>query len=194
MKTTLDDVPFGHPDECSGLFVLARHGNATAATELYQRCVPDLRRWLTGRVPGCDAEEVAHAAIVTAFRKAARFQRGTSFQSWLKTIAWSLALNHQRDDARRRSRENAWFEHERVQGSGGTTDDPYRLRVLSQCVAALPEPQRQLLQLRYTEGKSAETIAMEQGRKRSAVAVTLHRICRLLRTEMQHTRESPVPA
>lgn len=195
MKATLDDSPFGQQhDECSGLFVRARNGDADAATELYQQCVPELRRWLAGRVHGCDAEELAHASLVTAFRKSTRYQPGTSFQSWLKTIAWRLALNHQRDESRRRSRENAWFEHERVQRLGGTTDDPKRLRMLSECMETLPEPQRQLLRLRYIEGKSAETIAMEQGRKRSAVAVKLHRICRHLRTEMQHSRESLVPA
>lgn len=177
----------------------ARNGDADAATELYQQCVPHLRRWLAVRVPGCDAEEFAHAALVTAFRKAARFRQGASFQSWLKTISLHLALNRQRDEIRRRQRENAWFEHERVQRSGGMSDEPRGLRVLARCVAALPEAQRQLLQMRYTEGKSAEAIAMEQGRQRSAVAVNLHRICQRLRTDVEHalpkqTRESLVPA
>lgn len=194
MKATLNDASFGQHDECSGLFVRARNGDADAATELYQRCAPELRRWLAGRVPGCDAEELAHASIITAFRKSARFRQSASFQSWLKTIALHLALNHQRDEARRHSRENAWFEHERVQRNGSASDDPKRLRMLTTCLETLPEPQRQLLRLRFIEGKSAETIAMEQGRKRSAVAVKLHRICRRLRSEMQHSRDPLVSA
>ncbi|MCF7789331.1 MAG: sigma-70 family RNA polymerase sigma factor [Prosthecobacter sp.] len=199
MKATLDDAPFGQQDETSSLFMRARNGESDAATELYQQCVPHLRRWLAGRVPGCDAEELAHVALVTAFRKAARFRQGASFQSWLKTISLNLALNRQRDETRRRQREKAWFDHERVQRSGGMNDEPSGLRVLARCVAALPEAQRQLLQLRYSEGKSAETIAMEQGRQRGAVAVNLHRICRRLRTDLEHalpkqTRESLVSA
>ena len=66
MKATLDDAPFGQHDECSGLFVRALNGDPDAATQLYEQCVPDLRRWLAGRVLGCDAEELAHAALVTA--------------------------------------------------------------------------------------------------------------------------------
>jgi RNA polymerase sigma-70 factor (ECF subfamily) len=199
MKATLDDASFGPHDECSALFMRAQNGESDAATELYEKCVPDLRRWLAGRVPGCDAEELAHAGLVTAFRKAARFRQGTSFQCWLKTISLHLALNRQRDETRRRQREKVWFEHERVQRSGGMNDEPSGLRVLARCVAALPEAQRQLLQLRYAEGKSAEAIAMEQGRQRGAVAVNLHRICRRLRTDLEHalpkqTRESLVPA
>lgn len=192
MKATLDDAPFGQHDECSGLFVRALNGDSDAATRLYQQCAPDLRRWLAGRLPGCDAEELAHAAIVTAFRRSARFRRGTSFQAWLKAIAWHLALNGQRDDMRRRVRENAWFEHERTQRTSDGVDDRARLRLLSNCLDALPEPQRRLLQLRYTEGKSAEIIALEQGRKRSAVAVSLHRICRRLRDEIAQTATSQI--
>ncbi|OYW78276.1 MAG: hypothetical protein B7Z37_00275 [Verrucomicrobia bacterium 12-59-8] len=191
MKATLDDASFGQHDETSRLFMQAQNGESDAATKLYEQCVPNLRRWLAVRVPGCDAEELAHAALVTAFRKAARFRQGASFQSWLKTISLHLALNRLRDETRRCQRESAWVEHERVQRSGGMNDEPSSLRVLARCVAALPEAQRQLLQLRYAEGKSAEAIAMEQGRQRGAVAVNLHRICRRLRMDLERALPKP---
>lgn len=193
MKATLDDASFGQHDECSALFMDAQDGDGDAAAKLYRKCVPELRRWLAGQVAGCDAEEVAHTAMVAAFRKARRFQRGGSFQAWLKTIARHLALNQQRDESRRRRRESAWCENERVLADGTTSDDDMqRMRVLSRCLATLPEPQRRLLNLRYAKGISASAIATMTGRKRSAVAVSLHRLCRQLRTEMQETQAHEV--
>jgi RNA polymerase sigma factor (sigma-70 family) len=181
MKTKLDDASYGTHDECSALFAEALQGDHLAAARLYSRCVPHLRNWLAGRFNITAVEDLAHDAMVIAFQKSARFQPGTSFQSWLKTIASRLALNLQRDEARRRSREVAYVQLESINAKSTDIPDPARASQLANCLLTLPEPQRHLLHLRFFEGQSADAIASAQGRKRGAVAVSLHRICRRLR-------------
>ena len=185
MKATLDDSPIGHHDECARLFVLALLGDADAATRLYGECVPPLRNWLACRVPWQTAEEAAHDALVTAFRKSAQFRPGKAFQPWLRTIAWNLAQNLLRNDARRRSREIEYVENERIASVTGGGEEDQRMAALACCVEALPERQRDLLHLRYEEGWSSEAIAAAQGRTRVATAVNLHRICSRLRTDVE---------
>jgi DNA-directed RNA polymerase specialized sigma24 family protein len=64
-------------------------------------------------------------------------------------------------------------EHE-LRVSGSTPGiSPQRLAALNASLASLPESQRRLLRLRYTEGRS-----------RVAVAVTIHRICQWLRLDL----------
>jgi len=186
MKATLDDSSFERHDECTTLFAQALEGNHPAATRLYSLCIPPLRGWLAHRFNETTIEDLAHDALVTAFRKSARFQPGTSFQSWLKTIATRLALNLKRDDARRQSRESAYVQLMGINAEPTASADQTRTSKLANSLLTLPEPQRQLIHLRFYEGKSAEAIAAAQGRNRGAVAVSLHRICRRLKESM-HT-------
>ena len=76
------------------------------------------------------------------------------------------------------------MEHE-LRVSGSTPGiPPKRLAALNACLASLPESQRRLLHLRYTEGPSSSDIAAEEGRTRVAVAVSIHRICQRLRQDL----------
>jgi RNA polymerase sigma-70 factor (ECF subfamily) len=190
MKATMDDTSFERHDECAALFAAALKGDNLAAARLYSLCIPPLRVWLSRRFNESTVEDLAHDALVTAFRKAARFQPGTSFQSWLKTIASHLALNFQRDEVRRRSRESAYVQLIGVNADTKASADQARATRLSNSLLTLPEPQRHLIHLRFFEGKSAETIAEAQGRNRGAVAVSLHRICRRLRDGMQTSSQT----
>jgi RNA polymerase sigma-70 factor (ECF subfamily) len=184
MRATLDDSSFGPPDENAGLFVRALTTDSEAAAKLYARCVPSLQHWLQARLPGCEAEDIAHEALLTALRRGSRFHQGARFMPWLRTIAWHLAQKRLRGDSRRKRRERDYVEHElRVNGSTPGIP-PQRLAALNASLASLPEQQRQLLHLRYTEGRSSSDIAAEQGRSRVAVAVTIHRICQRLRQDL----------
>jgi RNA polymerase sigma-70 factor, ECF subfamily len=182
MRATLDDSSFGPPDENAGLFVRALTTDSEAAAKLYSRCVPSLQHWLQSRLPGCEAEDIAHEALLTALRRGSRFHQGARFMPWLRTIAWHLAQKRLRGDSRRKRRERDYVEHE-LRVSGSTPDiPPKRLAALNACLANLPEQQRQLLYLRYIEGNSSNDIAAKFGRSRVGVAVSLHRICKNLKT------------
>ena len=197
MKATLDDSPIGQQDECSSLFVLATLGDADAASRLYSRCVPPLRAWLASRVGYGLAEDIAHEALVVAFRKSTRFRPGATFMPWLRAMAWHLAQKALRHEARRHSWEQEFYEAGRIHAGPATGPDERRRAALEECLAALPERQVQLIHSRYYDGKSSDEIAAEQGRKRVAVAVNLHRICKSLRQEIERhldRRETVPPA
>lgn len=52
-----------------------------------------------------DAEDVAQEAMARAYRGFGRLQDRERFRPWLVRIAWRMAINRRRDDARRTGRE-----------------------------------------------------------------------------------------
>jgi RNA polymerase sigma-70 factor (ECF subfamily) len=130
---------------------------------------------------------MAHEAMVEAFGKGDRFKPGHSFQAWLRTLAWHRTLNILRNESRRKAREQAYLQQEQVCASDDHKPSPYLDRLAS-TLAALPDSQRELLELHYLEGKTSRAIAELHGRSRSAVAVNLHRLCRKLRADIQSPR------
>ena len=169
-------------DACGAWFAQALRGDSDAATRLYACCVPSVRNWLCKSVPGGMAEDYAHEAMVMAFRRAEQFRPGTSFVGWVRTMAWRLALNALRTDLRRKTRETAFFEQNE---SGGDFHDEAVFAALERCVAELPGEQRQLIRLRFQLDQSAGEIAASLGRSRVAVAVSLNRICKRLRSGLE---------
>ena len=163
-------------------FMQALRGDSDAATRLYEACVPALRGWLRGRVGESLAEDCAHEAMVMAFRRAEQFRPGSCFESWVRTMAWRMALNALRTDLRRKTRETAFFEQNE---SGGDFHDEAVFAALERCVAELPGEQRQLIRLRFQLDQSAGEIAASLGRSRVAVAVSLNRICKRLRSGLE---------
>lgn len=186
MQTEIQPPP-GHDthDECAAWFAQALHGDSDAATRLYERCVPRLRAWLCLRVPEEVAEECAHEAMVRAFRHGDRFRPGAVFLTWARTIAWRLALKSLRDSQRRKKREVVFEAQERLH----TNLDPApRCRLLSalrMSVDALPAAQRDLVHQRFDLDHSPDEIATSLGRSRVAVSVSLHRICKRLRADLE---------
>jgi len=181
MRATVEDSSFGPPDESAGLFMRALQADAEAATRLYASCMPTLKNWLLARMPGCEAEDLAHEALLKALRHGARFRQSGRFMPWLRSIAWHLAQKRMRGDTRRLRRERAYTEHEIRTASTAPDISAQRLAVMNACLASLPERQRQLLHLRYIDGLSSNAIAAKCGGTRVAVAVSLHRICKELR-------------
>jgi RNA polymerase sigma-70 factor (ECF subfamily) len=57
-----------------------------------------------------DAEDVAQEAMAQAYRSFAKLQDRRRFRTWLVRIAWRMALNRRRNDARRACRELAALE------------------------------------------------------------------------------------
>lgn len=172
----------GH-DERGSWFMQALRGDPDAATRLYEACVPAVRSWLRQRVSDAMAEECAHDAMVLAFQRGDRFQAGTSFPVWLRTLAWRLALKALRSDSRRRTREMTFETEHR---SCGLPHDETVFAALDRCVAQLPGEERQLIHQRFDLDYSAGEIAAGLGRSRVAVAVSIHRICKRLRTGLRH--------
>lgn len=186
MKATLDDAPFNEdPNGGSDLFARACRGDQRAASALYDLTVPRLRSWLSARFDGDRASDIAHDAMAAAFARSARFQPGAAFHPWVSTIARRLALNSARDENRRRRRERDYFDAAaRSCRAGSNADTADLLAALQQQIARLPASHQNLLRRRFSLGHSVDEIAASAGRRRGAVAVCLHRICRRLRARL----------
>lgn len=188
MNSSNSQMPETPRDERGAWFMQAMRGDSDAATRLYDSCVPLIRSWLSSRVAEDIAAECAHEAMVRAFRHGRRFEPGQTFLAWLRTIAWHLALKEVRNTNRRRSRETAYHAESRLRSPADHAADRRLVAALTHRVSALPPDQQDLIQRRFHLRHSHGEIAASLGRTRVAVSVSLHRICKRLRSDLeQHT-------
>jgi RNA polymerase sigma-70 factor (ECF subfamily) len=188
MNSSNSQMPETPSDERGAWFMQALRGDSDAATRLYDACVPLIRSWLSSRVAEDIAAECAHEAMVRAFRHGRRFEPGQTFLAWLRTIAWHLALKEVRNTNRRRSRETAYHAESRLHSPSDHAADGRLVAALTHRVSALPPDQQDLIQRRFHLRHSHGEIAASLGRTRVAVSVSLHRICKRLRSDLeQHT-------
>ena len=94
--------------------------------------------------------------------------------AWLKTVAKRRAIDHLRaTSVRRRHLAELVAEEADVIDPGIAADqlaaDALSLEALERCLAGLPTPARELLQRRYRDDDSAETIATGSGSDVSTV-------------------------
>ncbi len=139
---------------------------------------------------GGDADEVAQRTFVAAITRIAEFQVGTSFGAWLFTIA-----RYQQMTETTRLRRLADY-HARLapnllarelERRACEPDEPtgQRLHYLRECLAALDESARQLIEWRYTAEISLEEMAARTGRTTGAIKKQLW----LLRRKLQECIE-----
>ncbi len=98
-----------HPAEStSTLLDRARAGDAVAADLLFARCVPILKRWARGRLPGwardlADTEDVVQEAVLQTFKHIETFDaRGEgALQAYLRQAVMNRIRDHIRRVGRR---------------------------------------------------------------------------------------------
>lgn len=125
-----------------------------------------LRAFVRALLPTwADVDEVMQETSLVAWRKFARFERGTNFMAWAATIARFEALDH----LRRRGRDQLVFSDavadlmaEEAAPESETLER--QRRALDRCLAKLDEPQRELLLLSYQPGARLHEVAARAGR------------------------------
>jgi RNA polymerase sigma-70 factor (ECF subfamily) len=125
-----------------------------------------LRAFIRALLPTwADVDEVMQETSLVAWRKFARFERGTNFMAWAATIARFEALDH----LRRRGREQLVFSDavadlmaEEATPEGETLER--QRRALDRCLAKVGDPQRALLLLSYQPGAKLHEVAARAGR------------------------------
>jgi RNA polymerase sigma-70 factor (ECF subfamily) len=142
-----------------------------------------------------EAEDVAQEAFVIAYRSLASWRGEGPFGAWLARIAVRLAVR-----AARRRKSVPWVraigpdgegEHPAERLHAGAGSDPEglalrgeRIATLRAAVAALDEPYREVVALRFFGERSLEEIASATGRPLGTVKTHLHRGLLRLRTAM----------
>jgi RNA polymerase sigma-70 factor, ECF subfamily len=170
-------------------------GDRDAFRRLVEREAPALVR-ACQRILGdhAEAEDAAQEAFVTAFRSLASWRGDGPFGAWLTRIGVRIAL---RQAGRRRT--VPWLDPARSVGPDASRDaadraadraavdaapmtDPALLSMRAEhateiraAVAALPEPYREVVALRFFGDASLQEIARQTGKPLGTVKTQLHR-------------------
>ena len=170
--------------EDAQLVAAVQAGDIHAFDPLVERHLDAIHAFVALKLPVAHlVDEITHETFVFAFRSIAEFSAGTSFRGWLRAIA----ANKVRAEIERYGREErnhlAYAERRALDEAlaEANSTDSYELEALNQCLEAVPENLRALLQLRYYGDSSSEEIARRFERSIAWVRTTLCRVRQQLR-------------
>lgn len=151
---------------------------------LYDRYVQDVYRFVCARLHnGAAAEDVTADVFLSALRAMPRYRdEGRPFSCWLFRIATNAVASYYR-------REHAATEVPEQLIDGAALVDTVVMRKLEmaglwQLVGALPPAQRQAMQLRFQEDRSARETARIMQRSEAAVKLLIYRAVGRLRSQL----------
>ncbi|MEM1295659.1 MAG: sigma-70 family RNA polymerase sigma factor, partial [Verrucomicrobiota bacterium] len=122
-----------------------------------------------------DAHDVLQETNVVLWKKIDEFEPGTNFGAWARKVAYFQALAFLRD----RKRDKHLFDDdllEQFAEEESNAGEEERELALRDCLAQLPDRQRDLISQRYGDGGSIRKLAQDTGKKESAMKMTLMRI------------------
>ncbi len=158
-------------------FSLERDGNEHYVV-LVTEAQLGLRALIRSLLPReADVNDVLQETNMVLWRKRGEFDQAKRFMPWACGIAANLVKVHLRKQYKQQ-----WvpFDEELVsqiaaQAQLRSENFDERLEVLNECIKKLPEGQRRLVDLRYSEGASVTAIANLVGRTVDAISMTLYR-------------------
>ncbi len=167
------------------------------AGEAFLRLMAEHERWLAAYVysllPGvAEADDILQECKVVMWKQFGRFEPGTNFRAWARTIAVHLVLNHRRAEQRR---PYAVLDREFIEAVAAEIDlrsDQLDLQseLLKQCLKKLPEAHRAVVVWRYYEDCEVAEIAAKTNRSEEAVYRLLSRIRQALSECIQRSMPS----
>jgi RNA polymerase sigma-70 factor (ECF subfamily) len=163
--------------EESRLVARAKQGDSTAVAEIYTRHHNAVYRYVYYRVSDESlAEDLTATVFVRMVESIDRFQyRGRPLLTWLYTIARNAVIDHHRRDGA----AGTIPLDERLLESGQdverAVDRALTRHRLSKAMRHLTEDQRQVILLKFIEGKSNEQAAEILGKSIGAVKSLQHR-------------------
>jgi len=134
-----------------------------------------------------DAEDVAQEAFLRAYQKFRSLRESENFRAWVNRIAFRLALNRQRGQRRRLTRETAWHgagTRETVDGASIADHHVLLVRLRNE-IENLPEKLRRVLQLSTAEDMDTADVGMVLGIPAGTVRSRLHTARKLLLEAMK---------
>ncbi len=155
-------------DDIDAILARVRAGDVNAYGSVVRRYQHDVWRVATYALQRReDTEDLVQQAFVIAYQRLDAFEPGRDFGAWVRGIARNLV----HDNVRRRVREDRRMGHylTYLEARAANDDDAdaheERLRqALADCRAALPDPAREALALRYERGQPFERVAETIGR------------------------------
>ena len=158
--------------------------NATSEnTEEYLRQLAQHDRWLATYVYSLvahshDAEDILQQVKLTLWRHFTKFEPGTNFRAWARTVALHQILNFRRSAKRHagESLEEAFVEAVATELDRQSVALERQSELLGHCLQKLPEAHRTLILWRYYEDRTVAEIATRSRRSVEAVYRLLSRI------------------
>ena len=151
--------------------------------DCYAELGPILRRYLRGRVPDADIDDVVQVVFVEVWRFRSRYDPTRSLEAWVLTIARRRAIDHLRS----RRRETVPLEDvSSVAGPDGRdiASQVERTRDMQVALARLPDLQREAIEMAYyadlTQREIAERLDVPLGTIKARTARGLRRLGALI--------------
>lgn len=143
------------------------HGDEQALRELLRRYERPLAHFIYRHTGGRDVEDLYQETWLRVVQHAARFDSARRFSTWL----FQIAVNLCRDWHRRPPPEPV--EVEDVSGSDDLPATEARIDAM-RLLTRLPEPQREVVLLRYYEGLTEDEVAQILDCPKGTVKSRLH--------------------
>lgn len=172
--------PDGPTPEADRLVRRVLAGDTAAYADLIRLYESDVWRIAASLLRDWPAtESLVQQAFIDAYRSLHRYQPGTDFGAWVRTVARNRLRKEYRALSRDEQRLAAYREQlaERQRAEEPVRDDTdLYLAALRGCRAELTEDEAVLLRLRYEKGLSFEAIASRRGLTPAAVQRAISRI------------------
>jgi RNA polymerase sigma-70 factor (ECF subfamily) len=149
---------------------------------MFTRYQPQIYSFIATLLPNdADADDVMAETSIVLWRKWRAFEQGEDFLRWARGVA-RFEISHYR---RSKSRERVMFNQsvmeylaDSLESQADTSDN--RRQALNHCKERLVSSDRQLIELRYSDNRTARQVARELGREENTVYKALGRIRRQL--------------
>lgn len=182
-----NSVQFGGVATYTGYRMNPTPPDARDHGETFLRTLAEHERWLAAYVYSlvarpADADDILQECKIVLWRQFARFEAGTNFRAWARTIALHQILNYRRAEQRRpeSAHERAFIEAVAAEMELRSDQFDRKAEGLRHCLRKLPEAHRAIVLARYYEGQEIEQIAARSNRTAEAVYRLLSRIRKAL--------------
>jgi RNA polymerase sigma-70 factor, ECF subfamily len=159
----------------------AKTGDRAAITQLYERHVDKIFRYVSYRVPETDVEDVTADVFVRMVQGLGKFNyTGAPFESWLYSIASARVADYHRKNSRRQTEEiDEEFKDDQTHPEMSILQAQEREGV-REALSQLSPGEQELLILRFMERKSHKEVAEITGRQEAAIRTAQHRALKRL--------------
>ena len=170
--------------------VAAQAGDTPAFEKLLGELIPYLRSFVHRRLlNAAAAEDVVQNILISIHRARGTYRAERSFKPWLHAIARNATIDQARQQTRRSQREISLEADGVLEPSSAPVEPSSRLSPeLEGALSALPDAQRQAVELIHIHGYSIAEAAAEAGATKAALKVRAHRGYRAMRAHIEALR------
>jgi len=140
-----------------------------------------------------DAEDVAQEAFSRAYRSFRQLRDRDRFRAWLVRMTWRLAIDRQRSNRRRASRDQEYAAPAPGETAADSLVERERATQLWQAIDALPEKLRVVVVLAAIEEQDIREVALLLGLPQGTVKSRLFHARKRLKELLQWTRNERNP-